>query len=209
MGDSCRVATKCCPLSLRAEEWGQLRWWPTTLPLLLPSPLLPSPVLPSPVLPKLQTQIPRPIPTSPIPFIPVETPFTTKPAADIPFTTTPADSTNPKQQQKQQNKPPLTKPKRSSAFIVAALRKKKLADDLLNVTPGAGRRVQAKPAQQVPSFLSCFFCIFSDDFASKQTHIFNLLRCWTWRQCICRRGEQTPILSIPVAADFLFVSTRK
>ena len=140
MGDSCRVATKCCPLSLRAEEWGQLRWWPTTLPLLLPSPLLP-----------------RPIPTSPIPFIPVETPFTTKPAADIPFTTTPADSTNPKQQQKQQNKPPLTKPKRSSAFIVAALRKKKLADDLLNVTPGAGRRVQAKPAQQVPSFLSLFF----------------------------------------------------
>jgi hypothetical protein len=111
---------------------------------------------PKPCAPKTQP-IPRPIPTSPIPFIPVETPFTTKPAADIPFTTTPADSTNPKQQQKQQNKPPLTKPKRSSAFIVAALRKKKLADDLLNVTPGAGRRVQAKPAQQVPSFLSLFF----------------------------------------------------
>lgn len=177
-----------------------------------PSPSAPKSSGPKPCAPKTQPKSKpksRPIPTSPIPFIPVETPFTTKPAADIPFTTTPADSTNPKQQQKQQNKPPLTKPKRSSAFIVAALRRKKLADDLLNVTPGAGRRVQAKPAQQVPSFLSCFFCIFSDDFASKQTHIFNLLRCWTWRQCICRRGEQTPILSIPVAADFLFVSTRK
>lgn len=95
----------------------------------------------------------RPLPTSPVPFITVDIPFTTLPD-DIPFTT-PVDlpSKTPKQQQ---NKPAITKPNRSSAFVTAALRKKRLADDDLVVTPGAGRRVRPKPTRQVPFTLTYF-----------------------------------------------------